>query len=502
MAIYRGTVIDNADPKKRGRVRVWVWGIHKALETEEIDYSAKLPWAEVACNVQYNDSIFDVGDIVWVMFEQDDLQCPVVIGAARVGSGSTSSINQQVVNDDYYGKTHTIENDAGYLRFNEAEDRIVLRTKSGYVLDLNGGDKYLRLITPCCAELNLKCDSGSVELFGTKLKFNGQVIAAGGGGGHCGEDYTGLSKNNGSSQTGGKTEQSSNQVCNPTTSTDGNQNNCSTVTPANTNIASLDAKLQRVIADALEEAKQSNNEFFVIEGKIDNKDRYVCLKRANSNSVHPSMLEGKGVLLSVDKSTQDISTEELTQVTGMYYDTNDKVHFTLDGRPAPYKSDNANVRALARALYGEVSGRTDGTNSFSDAAHNITSVIFNRATNPCRVVIDSKTVVGVIDASRKTSKGTTVWQFSYNGDSRIKNMKASSASLWDKCNDLAIIYYNSFVKGTWQSSVGKAQLYANMKTEDGNFRKYYNAGTYIPVFGTLANSTDKIGHSFFYEKGC
>lgn len=101
MPFLRGTVVDNQDPMKRGRVRVWVWGIH--FEPEKISGKAtpgyhpknekpegweNLPWAEVMGDTTdplhqgkgKKPEEFPLDATVWVEFEAGDLNCPVVVG--------------------------------------------------------------------------------------------------------------------------------------------------------------------------------------------------------------------------------------------------------------------------------------------------------------------------------------------------------------------------------------------------------------------------------------
>lgn len=78
--MLRGIVTDNQDPMERGRVRVQVWGVHEKEDEN-------LPWAEVMGCTAFPlhqgsgvASVIPVGATVWVGFEHDDLNCPVVLG--------------------------------------------------------------------------------------------------------------------------------------------------------------------------------------------------------------------------------------------------------------------------------------------------------------------------------------------------------------------------------------------------------------------------------------
>lgn len=78
--MLRGVVTDNQDPMERGRVRVQVWGVHEKEDEN-------LPWAEVmGCTAfplhqgQGMAQVIPKGATVWVDFEHDDFNCPVVLG--------------------------------------------------------------------------------------------------------------------------------------------------------------------------------------------------------------------------------------------------------------------------------------------------------------------------------------------------------------------------------------------------------------------------------------
>lgn len=80
-SLYRGIVESNTDPENLGRCKVRVPSIHGAL-TYSVDI---LPWARpiVLSPVRKGRgtvNIPDVGDIVWVMFEGSDRECPVYLG--------------------------------------------------------------------------------------------------------------------------------------------------------------------------------------------------------------------------------------------------------------------------------------------------------------------------------------------------------------------------------------------------------------------------------------
>jgi hypothetical protein len=86
LMFYRGVIEDNNDPDKIGRVRVRIFGIHP--DDDEKVPTKTLPWAEVMTSTAMGlntgiglSSIANKGTYVWVFFEAQDWNKPVVIGA-------------------------------------------------------------------------------------------------------------------------------------------------------------------------------------------------------------------------------------------------------------------------------------------------------------------------------------------------------------------------------------------------------------------------------------
>jgi len=90
--LYRAIVEDNNDPEKLDRVRVRVLGVHIMEKTgsENVLHTDELPWAEVLAPTLFGMStgigisyVPQQGTWVWVFFENNDLQKPVVIGSTK-----------------------------------------------------------------------------------------------------------------------------------------------------------------------------------------------------------------------------------------------------------------------------------------------------------------------------------------------------------------------------------------------------------------------------------
>ncbi len=110
---YRAIVENNVDPEKFGRVQVRVFGIHD--EGSGVS-TADLPWAEVSGGTDFGlidgvgiSSILRVGTLVWVFFNNDDFNFPVVFATIK-GSSDISSVAQ-----NSYTNTATIRTASGHI---------------------------------------------------------------------------------------------------------------------------------------------------------------------------------------------------------------------------------------------------------------------------------------------------------------------------------------------------------------------------------------------------
>ena len=110
---YRGVVENNIDPQQFGRVQVRVFGIHD--EGSSVSTSA-LPWAEVSGGTDFGlvggvgvTSVLRIGTVVWVFFNNDDYNFPVVFGVVK-GANDINSVAK-----GSYGNIATIKTASGHI---------------------------------------------------------------------------------------------------------------------------------------------------------------------------------------------------------------------------------------------------------------------------------------------------------------------------------------------------------------------------------------------------
>ena len=129
--MYRGIVVDVDDPKVAGRVRVRVHSVYDGVKDDA------LPWA------QYADPFFmtgedsgsqitpDVGNRVWLFFEEGDHMYPVFFAGAPSAKDlpSEATTTNRVIKTK---KGHTVEIDD-----TDGNERIKLTHSTGTYLEMN-----------------------------------------------------------------------------------------------------------------------------------------------------------------------------------------------------------------------------------------------------------------------------------------------------------------------------------------------------------------------------
>jgi len=110
---YRAVVENNIDPEKYGRVQVRVFGIHD--DGSAVSASA-LPWAEVSGGTDFGlsngvgvTSVLRIGTVVWVFFNNDDYNFPVVFAVVKGASDISSEAKGS------YSNTQTIKTASGHI---------------------------------------------------------------------------------------------------------------------------------------------------------------------------------------------------------------------------------------------------------------------------------------------------------------------------------------------------------------------------------------------------
>ena len=313
MSLLRGTVIDNQDPMQRGRCRVYVWGMHESPDDN-------LPWAETAGSTAFATNrgygysgVIQVGTTVWVQFEQQDIQCPVIVGVF-VGHDTDSPGDVSPENSDFnpdakgdnYGKVWMFNTPAGNsFKMDDANPQVHIKTPNGFELHLDDANRRIRLGTPCGPEIVMECDgklvlsSGCAKItldkcetiIDSNVTVNGHLTAQGLFAPNICYCSSPGSRFNGTFNSQNKKK----KECEPQTDDKGNTS-CNKDLPPQNDLGTLEEEMAKLVDEAKNiyiDRNGTKEPFNVCETKM-SPERYQCLK-ASGKEVPIQMVCGLGV---------------------------------------------------------------------------------------------------------------------------------------------------------------------------------------------------------------
>ena len=313
MSLLRGTVIDNQDPMQRGRCRVYVWGMHQEADDN-------LPWAETAGSTAFATNrgygysgVIQVGTTVWVQFEQQDIQCPVIVGVF-VGHDTDSPGDASPENSDFnpdakgdnYGKVWMFNTPAGNsFKMDDANPQVHIKTPNGFELHLDDANRRIRLGTPCGPEIVMECDgklvlsSGCAKItldkcetiIDSNVTVNGHLTAQGLFAPNICYCSSPGSRFNGTFNSQNKKK----KECEPQTDDKGNTS-CNKDLPPQNDLGTLEEEMAKLVDEAKNiyiDRNGTKAPFNVCETKM-SPERYQCLK-ASGKEVPIQMVCGLGV---------------------------------------------------------------------------------------------------------------------------------------------------------------------------------------------------------------
>lgn len=141
--IYKGIVVENNDPKKIGRVKVFIKGCLEG-STEDLPWcSPQLPSIHGGSPSNMSFAVPEIGAVVAVVFQGDTPYVPSYIGT-WVGESMSPT---QLFGEDYPNTSGTIEPSGSFLRTNNLSNYTEYHHASGAMLRVNNrGD--IEIVSP------------------------------------------------------------------------------------------------------------------------------------------------------------------------------------------------------------------------------------------------------------------------------------------------------------------------------------------------------------------
>ncbi len=143
--IFRGIIEDSNSPKKDGKVKVRIMGLHDMDDTKLL--TAELPWAEVMQSLSFGygsgygiTSIPRTGTWVFVILDHGDENLPIVVGAIHGKAGEDNKFDLPTA--DRLGKY-----DVNSLALDHYKEKHVIETHSGHTIEIDdfGGEEMIKI---------------------------------------------------------------------------------------------------------------------------------------------------------------------------------------------------------------------------------------------------------------------------------------------------------------------------------------------------------------------
>jgi len=181
--VYKGVVKNNKDPMNLGRIQVMIPTFYSGMS------ESSLPWAQPCLfSASYESGSFiipRVGNIVWVLFENNDKFRPVYIGSMytsdlsdrtrrqgeRVQSARTAAVPTEATSEEIE-VLYKSEN-SGIIYFDRDKLHILSPQGNGIEVD----DSRLSFVNVEGASFNIENNVLELEFGNTKIKLDGEKIS-------------------------------------------------------------------------------------------------------------------------------------------------------------------------------------------------------------------------------------------------------------------------------------------------------------------------------------
>ena len=166
---YRGTVVDNDDPMQMGRVRVRIPQIYGSEEQRDQDIytpTYAIPWATSAIMAGAGNNtgaylIPNIGDTVFVAFENGDSKLPMYFGGLLTKNGENKFIGTPDANG---GKLYKTDGDDFNTDITNKSQRVLYKSIKGatILIDDKDGDESIKIIDQLGQFISLENVGGEI----------------------------------------------------------------------------------------------------------------------------------------------------------------------------------------------------------------------------------------------------------------------------------------------------------------------------------------------------
>lgn len=173
---YRGIVVDNVDNEHLGRIRVRIPSLHGLLQSDaKFVPSSNIPYATPAIfSSSGNDSgsylIPNVGDVVFVTFENDSANNPIYFGGIPRSNitNQDRTIGSSNINN---GNEYTYNNNDSIKDIVNGTERVIYKSLKGatIILDDYDGEEYIKIIDQSGQVITMENFGDSLNRRGNEL---------------------------------------------------------------------------------------------------------------------------------------------------------------------------------------------------------------------------------------------------------------------------------------------------------------------------------------------
>jgi uncharacterized protein involved in type VI secretion and phage assembly len=168
---YRGTVMDNVDPDKLGRIKVKIYPMLSGVETENLPWAVPaMPLSSGAGENYGSFYVPEVGTNVWVFLEAGDIYQPVYFAEATDGlKGLPVGIDE-----DYPSTTVTETKTGIVIKINrkEGNENVLVEHPKGSFIEMDKDGAITINTSETAGHITIEADEADIDVIADKGDVN------------------------------------------------------------------------------------------------------------------------------------------------------------------------------------------------------------------------------------------------------------------------------------------------------------------------------------------